>query len=647
MRRISRILLPAAGALVLGCGDLPLLGPSAQRLPGALEIEADEVLLTAGESAALRLVLRDRHGTPFEYLPPWATPVWTTTNEAVLRLGADVVEAAAPGEAEVRVSIANQAAALRLRVNPAAVRLGMHAYVTQSVQRQDGSVPLVAGRDAVLRVFLSADQLNYFGPTIRARFFRDGVEVHTLVSQPRDGVPVEVSEGVLASSYNVVVAGAVLQPGTSLLVEALTEGVVPLLGGSVVRFPASGEPRPLAVQAVAPFRIRFVPVIQPTAAMGNVTLANVAQYMAATRAVYPLADVEVDVREAYTSSASTSSEAGWSQLLNEVRMLRLADADPRYYYHGIVRRIAHWAGLGYIAHPVALSYDALPAASWTVAHELGHNFGRFHAPCGDPEGVDAAFPYAGGTIGIYGLQYAQQAQQVFGPATPDLMGYCSPRWISDYTYLAVAAFRAGEAARTPPVAGGAGLVIWGRIAGDGRVVVEPPIRVARTFEPPRAGPYRIEGVDAAGALVFAADFAADAVSEGAAGERHFAFTVPLDDARAQRLAALRLRGGGVRGEATSRAAADAVRAAPSVQGAAAAGAAAPTPRARAAAGRGVELTWDAAAHPLVVVRDARTGRVLSLARGGRSAVMTDARELDLEISDGVRSSVQRVVVERP
>jgi hypothetical protein len=638
MRKLTGVALATCALLVAACGDVPLLEPSAARLPADLQIVADRDVLITGEATALRLVLRDQHGRPFEHLPPWAAPVWRTTNTNVLRLGNGAAEAAAPGEAHVRVEVGDRSASLRMRVNPVGVRLGMHAYVTQSVQNWGNTLPLVAGRDAVLRVFLSADQVNFFGPVIRARFFRNGVEVQAIVSKPRDGIPVQVSEGVLASSYNVVVPGSVLRPGTAMLVEALTEGVVPVLGGSVQQFPASGQPVALEVRDVPPFSIRFVPVIQPGAAMGNVSTSNVGQFMAATQAVYPLGEVEVDVRQPYTSTATTATEAGWSQLLNEVRVLRLLDGDTRYY-HGIVRRLAQWAGLGYIAHPVALSYDALPAASWTVAHELGHNWGRYHAPCGNPAGVDTAFPHAGGTIGVYGLQFSQQ--QVHGPSTPDLMGYCSPRWISDYTYLAVAAFRVNEAARAQAV-GGPGLVVWGRITAAGQVTIEPPIRVARTIEPPRSGPYRIEGLDAAGGLVFAADFAADDVSEGAHGERHFAFTLPLDDARARRLASLRMRGGGVRGELAPRAAA-----APGIQpGQPAAAPPTPSVRARSTAGRRAEVTWDARQHPLVVVRDARTGQVLSLARGGHVQLATDATELELDVSDGVRSTTRRVVVER-
>jgi hypothetical protein len=53
---------------------------------------------------------------------------------------------------------------------------------------------------------------------------------------------------------------------------------------------------------------------------------------------------------------------------------------------------------------------------------------------------------------------------------------------------------------------------------------------------------------------------------------------------------------------------------------------------------GLALRWDAAAHPMVMVRDPSTGEVLSLARGGKVQLPAAADEVDLVMSDGVRSS---------
>jgi hypothetical protein len=60
----------------------------------------------------------------------------------------------------------------------------------------------------------------------------------------------------------------------------------------------------------------------------------------------------------------------------------------------------------------------------------------------------------------------------------------------------------------------------------------------------------------------------------------------------------------------------------------------------------VGLRWDASTHPMLMVRDPVTGEVLSFARGGRSEIVTDRGELDLQLSTGVRGRSMRVAVAR-
>jgi hypothetical protein len=51
----------------------------------------------------------------------------------------------------------------------------------------------------------------------------------------------------------------------------------------------------------------------------------------------------------------------------------------------------------------------------------------------------------------------------------------------------------------------------------------------------------------------------------------------------------------------------------------------------------VALTWNHLAYPMVMVRDASTGEILSLAAGGNVQLPTTSRQLELVFSDGVRS----------
>jgi hypothetical protein len=71
-----------------------------------------------------------------------------------------------------------------------------------------------------------------------------------------------------------------------------------------------------------------------------------------------------------------------------------------------------------------------------MAHEVGHAHGRNHAPCGGAQGVDSKFPYSGGGIGVWG--YDINTKTFINPSKgKDIMGYCSPEWVSDYTYTAL------------------------------------------------------------------------------------------------------------------------------------------------------------------------------------------------------------------
>ena len=93
---------------------------------------------------------------------------------------------------------------------------------------------------------------------------------------------------------------------------------------------------------------------------------------------------------------------------------------------------------------------------WYGGHELGHTYGRKHvtgAPyagsggCGDEAGPDGSYPYGSGFISPgtsawasntkYGLDWSDMGVRVITPNWYDVMTYCQPQWISDYTYEAI------------------------------------------------------------------------------------------------------------------------------------------------------------------------------------------------------------------
>lgn len=524
-------------------------------------------------------------------------------------------------------------------------------YVVQSTQTYLGTVPLVQNRDGLLRIFVIANQVNGARPAVRVRLYRDGTVISTTtIVASRASVPQSVDEGDIDASWNLVIPGNQLRPGLGIVADVDPGHTVAEGNESDNVFPATGSPLQPSVRPVSTLRIRFVPIRQSVNGhVGSVTAANQSQFLTATLRMHPLVGVESDVRAAYTTSAPALDPADadtWSQVLSELNAVRVGDPDAgtRNYFGVVSTAYATGiAGLGYVGGRAALGWDYLPSGAAVAAHELGHNWGRYHAPCGNVTRPDQHYPYPGGQIGVYGYDFATGV--VLPPTYTDLMGYCGSQWISDYTYTGVMDYREADAhssgtaanvsAAVASTEGPAepGVLVWGRIV-DGEPVLEPvfPV-VGRPSMPAAPGPYTVEGLAADGSTVFALSFAPQAVADTRREEAQFAFVVPLSAARVGQLAQLRMLG-------PRRAVTVAPRPGPQFRIGAVPGGA--TVR-RIGRGR-VMIHWDAAAHPVVMVRDALSGQILSFARGGDADVVTDRDDLELVASDRVRSQPVRVKV---
>lgn len=178
--------------------------------------------------------------------------------------------------------------------------------------------------------------------------------------------------------------------------------------------------------------------------------SNVVDLKATMLAQWPFADLLNVTRAPYTTSQvpTGNDTQAWGALLSEIAQLRGVDGSSRHYY-GFVRVGSYGvAGIGYIGQPSGIGRDDSDSVA---SHELGHNFGRPHAPCGGAAGADPSYPYPGGRIGSWGWN----GQSFMNPSQfVDLMSYCNPTWISDYTYRAALASIESDRdyAPTPPQA---------------------------------------------------------------------------------------------------------------------------------------------------------------------------------------------------
>lgn len=387
----------SAALLLVACSDMPLFNGAPAQEPTRLEIRVHGDDLRTGDTVPVSWTVLDRAGRPIEPLPPWAVPQWQDPT-GLVTLSGKRLAVTGSGGTRLTLTLAGLQSSADLRINPAQLNVEVAAYITQVVQRLDGSIPLVAGRDGVLRVFVRGDAPNFFRPRVRATITSNG-QVHTFeVAAEDEGVPVQIDEGAFARSWNITIP-PILAPGATLLVEVLPDAPMRAGPNSALTYPADGQAQVLDVRDVTTFPITFVPIHIIGLATGDVTPANVESYMAATRQVWPLSSVSVQVRAPYSTTTRSATADDWSDLLREIRTLRILDGSTRYY-HGILRREGAWSGLAYVGYPVGITRDG--NSTWTVAHELGHNFGRRHAPCGNPSGVDASFPQPDGSIGLWG-----------------------------------------------------------------------------------------------------------------------------------------------------------------------------------------------------------------------------------------------------
>jgi hypothetical protein len=488
-------------------------------------------------------------------------------------------------------------------------------YLVQSVQTYDRTVPLVRDRDALLRVFVTANQVNTAMPDVDVTLYADGVSIAEMtIPAPGLTTPMAPDEATLNSSWNVILDKSLIQSNLSVTATVDPANAIPEGDESDNIFPASGTPLPLDVRTVDPFQVMFVPVVtKVNGRQGNVTTANRADYLETTTRMHPIESWDATVHAVYTTSTNLALQSdngnnAWSVVLGEILALRNAESGSRYYY-GVVNPnySSGVAGVGYVGGPAAIGWDKAGSRGGIAAHEWGHNWGRQHAPCGGAGSPDGNYPYPNGEIGVIGYDVVNETLR---PADAhDLMGYCSNEWISDYTYLGVMNWRAAESfSAWRQGAAQAGMLVWGRIE-DGRAVLEPAVRVtARPSLPSRSGPYRLEGRGEDGGRLFGFDFAPLETAAEPTAVKHFAFVVPMRAEAAVRLASLHLVGPGIRASSVQSPEAPVVTAT------------------RAGAGR-LFLRWDASKSPMLLVRDPVTGEVLSFARGGASEVATGHDEV--------------------
>ena len=418
------------------------------------------------------------------------------------------------------------------------------AYLTQAVQSRSYPVPLVAGRPALLRVFVTAARPGGASmPPVRARFYLDGVEAHVadIASSPVP-IPAEVDEGDLAASANAEIPGEVIQPGLEMVIEIDPEGVLDPALGVAGRIPAAGRAAvdvramPMLDLTLVPFLLEQTPdssILALTSGMAEDPGGH--DLLQDTRTLLPVGELKVTAHEPVLISTNNAYD-----LFRETIAIWAMEGATGHYMGMIGGRTAIARGIASVPGRVSFSVPD----SRIIAHELGHNVNLRHAPCGGAGAPDPSFPEPDGSIGAWGYDFRRG--RLVAPGRHDLMSYCEPPWVSDYYFTNALRFRIrNEADRaTRSVAPGRSILLWGGVDLEGEPFLEPAFVLEAPASVPQPGSeYRITGVDPRGRELFSLGFDMPVPADGD-GRPAFAIVLPVQDGWAGSLAGITLAGPG-------------------------------------------------------------------------------------------------------
>jgi hypothetical protein len=313
---------------------------------------------------------------------------------------------------------------------------------TQAVQDLVNSVPLVSGRQTVVRVYIRSDAPGKL----------DGIHItlsgtaggHALDNSPLstlDTVYQTSNRGEYTSTINFLLpVGWLNESQIALTAEVDVDNIVlerDETNNSLTNVFTFTQVAPLDLEIV-PIRYTHTPNNTVYGAPGD-TISDIIYRL------YPVPTVTVSIHPALSFSGDLTQSAEWGNLLEAVDLLKKTEnaPDSRVYY-GLIPSAwfnGGYAGLGYVGWRTSIGLQledpiwGEDAGGYAAAHEIGHNLGSNHAPGCGVITPDPNWPWPDdGHTHEYGLDVA--TLQVKLPVANDVMGYCRDGgfWISSYTY---------------------------------------------------------------------------------------------------------------------------------------------------------------------------------------------------------------------
>jgi hypothetical protein len=382
--------------------------------------------------------------------------------------------------------------------------------VTQAIQDLAESVPLVAKKRTLVRVYLGlpSGSLTVHGELrVRRHPGTPWIKVPSMGAAQLDGsrkgntlAQLRTRRDTLAYSLNFLVPAKLTAAGNiSLRLQKVREAatgipvhVNPPIATRSATFVASPALRLRVIN------LRYTMGTPPvTFAPAAVDLANLPSWL---RRAYPIPSL---VFASVTVNANAAPPFTSGQANAQIAAIRALDmaggGDPRTHYYGFVSDGGFFmrgsaAGIPGTPDPATVASGPTGSSTygwdndgsygdWYGGHELGHTFGRFHPGfCGE-SADDPAYPFTAGQLanaddafvgidlGDATLGFAPVALP--GTAWHDVMTYCTTQWLSSYTYQGVRNRLAAEAALFP------GAVPAGAVIGDPLVHVSGVVNLTK------------------------------------------------------------------------------------------------------------------------------------------------------------------------
>lgn len=340
--------------------------------------------------------------------------------------------------------------------------------VTQAIQNLNNSIPLVAEKRAYVRVYPRVDILTGQIPKIRLRGYKNGVELDWSPLPPLDAAVAPRVGGAnrfrLDNTFNFWLPEHWRVGGDlTLRAEINYDGAINETktdNNSRTVVVNLRKKKPLCVEMVS---VRTSP---QTAKSSDPGFMDILDWLNQSYPIpYALIDIGGTIEEAggpYELDPDTNkvlARMGWYRVWHDHNQWQKCGAahffgmvHPSEMSAGGIGYRPGWAAWGVMATD-SFTQAVADAAPWyaphggaILSHEIGHNKGRKHVDCGDPDGADDDYPYVpcnladGFPGGDVGFDYYDEA--VIGPADAgDLMSYAmsigKPRWPSPYTYKAI------------------------------------------------------------------------------------------------------------------------------------------------------------------------------------------------------------------